>query len=170
MTVDEAGVERAVLAGGCFWGMQALFRRLPGVLSTRVGYTGDDGTPNATYRDHGDHAEAIEIEFDRRMIGYRELLAFFFRIHDPTTPDRQGNDRGRSYRSEIFYTTPEQREIALRTIEEVEASGRWPGPVVTRVSPAGPFWPAEPEHQDYLERHPGGYACHFPRPDWVLPD
>ncbi len=162
--------EKAILAGGCFWGMQDLFRRQPGVLGTRVGYTGDESTPNATYRNHGNHAEAIEVLFDNEVTSYRKLLAFFFQIHDPTTPDRQGNDRGPSYRSEIFYTTPEQREIALKTIEDVNASGLWPAPVVTRVSPAGDFWEAEPEHQDYLLRHPGGYTCHFPRPDWVLPD
>ena len=163
-------VEKAILAGGCFWGMQDLFRRRPGVLRTRVGYTGDDSTPNATYRNHGNHAEAIEIEFDNEATSYRALLALFFQIHDPTTLNRQGNDRGPSYRSEIFYTTEAQRETALKTIEEVDASGLWPGPVVTAVSPAGDFWEAEPEHQDYLLRHPGGYTCHFPRPDWVLPD
>ena len=163
-------VEKAILAGGCFWGMQDLFRRRPGVLRTRVGYTGDDSTPNATYRNHGNHAEAIEIEFDNEATSYRALLALFFQIHDPTTLNRQGNDRGPSYRSEIFYTTEAQRETALKTIDEVDASGLWPGPVVTAVSPAGDFWEAEPEHQDYLLRHPGGYTCHFPRPDWVLPD
>lgn len=162
-------IERATLAGGCFWGMQDLIRKLPGVLSTRVGYTGGD-TPDATYRNHGDHAEAIEIEFDNEIISYRNILAFFFQIHDPTTPDRQGNDRGPSYRSEIFYHDDEQRNIAMKTIEDVEASGCWPGPVVTRVSPAGEFWEAEPEHQDYLQRFPQGYTCHYPRPDWVLPE
>ncbi len=163
-------IEKAVLAGGCFWGMQDLFRKQPGVLRTRVGYTGDPDTPNATYRNHGHHAEAIEVEFDNEQTSYRKLLAFFFQIHDPTTPDRQGNDRGPSYRSEIFYTTEAQRQVALKTIEDVNASGLWPAPAITRVSPAGDFWEAEPEHQDYLERYPGGYTCHFPRPDWVLPD
>jgi len=160
--------EKAILAGGCFWGMQELIRKLPGVLSTRVGYTGGD-VPNATYRNHGDHAEAVEIIFDPDTISYRDLLAFFFQIHDPTTPDRQGNDRGRSYRSEIFYTTPEQKEVALQTIQDVDASGLWPGRVVTPVTPASDFWEAEPEHQDYLQRYPNGYTCHFPRPEWVLP-
>ena len=163
-------IERAILAGGCFWGMQDLFRRQPGVLGTRVGYTGDDAVPNATYRHHGNHAEAIEIEFDNEQTTYRQLLAFFFQIHDPTTVDRQGNDRGPSYRSEIFYTSDAQRSEALKTIEDVDASGRWPGPVVTKVSQAGDFWEAEPEHQDYLQRVPNGYTCHFPRPDWLLPD
>ena len=162
-------IEKAILAGGCFWGMQELFRKQPGVLRTRVGYTGGEA-PNATYRYHPGHAEAVEIEFDNEQTSYRQLLAFFFQIHDPTTPDRQGNDRGSSYRSEIFYTTEAQRQTALEVIEAVNASGRWPGPVVTRVSPAGDFWEAEPEHQDYLQRHPGGYTCHFPRPDWVLPE
>jgi peptide-methionine (S)-S-oxide reductase len=163
-------VEKAILAGGCFWGMQELFRRQPGVLCTRVGYTGDPNTPNATYRNHGSHAEAIEIEFDNEVTSYRRLLAFFFQIHDPTTPDRQGNDRGSSYRSEIFHTSDEQKQVALKTIEDVNASGLWPAPIVTRVSPAGDFWEAEPEHQDYLQRIPHGYSCHFPRADWVLPD
>ncbi len=161
-------IERAILAGGCFWGMQELIRREPGVLKTRVGYTGDD-LPNATYRNHGNHAEAVEVEFDNEIISYRDLLALFFQIHDPATLDRQGNDVGSSYRSEIFYLSDEQRAVALKTIEDVDASGRWPGPVVTRVSPAGDFWEAEPEHQDYLQRYPQGYSCHFPRPDWVLP-
>ncbi|MCF6354463.1 MAG: peptide-methionine (S)-S-oxide reductase MsrA [Candidatus Polarisedimenticolaceae bacterium] len=161
-------IEQAILAGGCFWGMQELIRREPGVLKTRVGYTGDD-LPNATYRNHGNHAEAIEIEFDNEILGYRDLLALFFQIHDPTTLDRQGNDVGPSYRSEIFYLSDEQRAVALKTIEDIDASGRWPGSVVTRVSPAGEFWEAEPEHQDYLQRYPQGYSCHFPRPDWVLP-
>jgi len=158
--------ERAVLAGGCFWGMQDLIRRYPGVISTRVGYTGGD-VPNATYRNHGDHAEAIEIVFDPAKIGYRKL--FFFQIHDPTTRNRQGNDVGRSYRSAIFYTNDEQKRVALDTIADVEASGLWPGKVTTEVAPAGPFWEAEPEHQDYLERYPNGYTCHFVRPNWVLP-
>ncbi len=160
-------IEKALLAGGCFWGMQELIRKQPGVLHTRVGYSGGD-VPHATYRNHGSHAEAIEIEFDNEVTSYRKLLAFFFQIHDPATPDRQGNDRGPSYRSEIFYTSEEQRQTALQTIEDVNASGRWPGAVVTRVSPAGDFWEAEPEHQDYLQRVPNGYTCHFPRPDWVL--
>ncbi len=163
-------VEKAILAGGCFWGMQDLFRQQPGVLNTRVGYTGDDSVPNATYRNHGNHAEAIEVEFDNEQTSFRKLLAFFFQIHDPTTENRQGNDRGPSYRSEIFYTSEAQRDIALKTIDAVNASGLWPGPVVTKVSPAGDFWEAEPEHQDYLQRIPNGYTCHFPRPDWVLPD
>ncbi|AWT46311.1 MULTISPECIES: peptide-methionine (S)-S-oxide reductase MsrA [Streptomyces] len=160
--------ERAVLAGGCFWGMQDLIRKLPGVVSTRVGYTGGD-TPNATYRNHGDHAEAIEILYDPAVTGYRDLLEFFFQIHDPTTRDRQGNDIGRSYRSAIYYTDEEQRRVALDTIADVDASGLWPGKVVTEVEPAGDFWEAEPEHQDYLERYPDGYTCHFPRPNWKLP-
>ncbi len=161
--------ERAILAGGCFWGMQDLIRRLPGVISTRVGYSGGD-VPNATYRDHGTHAEAIEVIFDPDVLSYRALLEFFFRIHDPTTPDRQGNDRGSSYRSAIFWCSEEQRRVAERTIADVEASGRWPGKVVTELAPAGDFWEAEPEHQDYLLRNPGGYTCHFVRPDWVLGD
>jgi len=160
--------ERAVLAGGCFWGMQDLIRRMDGVISTRVGYSGGD-VPNATYRNHGSHAEAIEIIFDPAKLSYRELLEFFFQIHDPTTPDRQGNDRGSSYRSAIFTTSPEQRAIAEDTIADVDASGIWPGKVVTEVAPAGDFWEAEPEHQDYLERYPEGYTCHFVRPGWKLP-
>ncbi|MEG3184534.1 peptide-methionine (S)-S-oxide reductase MsrA [Novilysobacter erysipheiresistens] len=160
--------ERAVLAGGCFWGMQDLIRRQPGVVSTRVGYSGGD-VPNATYRNHGDHAEAIEIVFDPATLSYRRLLEFFFQIHDPSTPDRQGNDRGRSYRSAIYTTSDEQRRIAEDTIADVDASGLWPGKAVTEVAPAGDFWEAEPEHQDYLERYPEGYTCHFIRPDWVLP-
>ena len=160
--------ERAVLAGGCFWGMQDLLRRYPGVLSTRVGYTGGD-VANATYRNHGTHAEAIEITYDPDLISYRTLLEFFFQIHDPTTLNRQGNDRGLSYRSAIFYTNKEQGEVAEDTIADVEASGLWPGNVVTEVAPAGAFWEAEPEHQDYLERYPHGYTCHFIRPDWKLP-
>ena len=163
-------LEKAILAGGCFWGMQDLIRKRPGVVSTRVGYTGDDSTPNATYRHHGNHAEAIEIIFDNEQTSYRDILAYFFQIHDPTTRDRQGNDRGPSYRSAIFYLSDEQREIALKTIEDVNASGNWPGPVVTEVTRAGDFWEAEPEHQDYLERFPNGYTCHYPRPDWVLPE
>jgi peptide-methionine (S)-S-oxide reductase len=159
--------ERAVLAGGCFWGMQDLIRKLPGVISTRVGYTGGD-VPNATYRNHGTHAEAIEIIFDPSQTTYRRLLEFFFQIHDPTTLNRQGNDRGTSYRSAIYFTSDEQKAIALDTIADVDASGLWPGKVVTEVEPVGYFWEAEPEHQDYLERIPNGYTCHFPRPNWVL--
>src|SRR3569833_1353941 len=160
--------ERAVLAGGCFWGVQELVRSLPGVIKTRVGYTGGD-VKNATYRNHGTHAEGIEILFDPAKISYRQLLEFFFQIHDPTTLNRQGNDRGTSYRSGIYFTTPEQKRVAEDTIADVIASGLWPGKVVTEVAPAGPFWEAEPEHQDYLERIPNGYTCHFIRPDWVLP-
>jgi peptide-methionine (S)-S-oxide reductase len=163
-----ATTERAILAGGCFWGMQQLVRRLPGVISTRVGYSGGD-VKNATYRNHGTHAEAIEITFDPSQTSFRDLLEFFFQIHDPTTPNRQGNDRGASYRSAIFYTSEEQRRAAEDTIADVEASGLWPGKVVTEVSPAGDFWEAEPEHQDYLERYPNGYTCHFVRPQWKLP-
>lgn len=165
MTVST---ERAVLAGGCFWGVQDLIRRYPGVISTRVGYTGGD-VPNATYRNHGTHAEAIEIIFDPQKISYRQLLEFFFQIHDPSTKNRQGNDLGTSYRSAIFYTTDEQKRVALDTIADVDASGLWPGKVVTEVVPAGDFWEAEPEHQDYLERIPDGYTCHFVRPNWKLP-
>jgi peptide-methionine (S)-S-oxide reductase len=160
--------ERAVLAGGCFWGVQELVRTLPGVISTRVGYTGGD-VPDATYRNHGTHAEGIEIIFDPSVISYRDLLEFFFQIHDPTTKDRQGNDIGSSYRSEIFYTSDEQRRVAEDTIADVDASGLWPGKVVTEISEAVPFWEAEPEHQDYLQRYPNGYTCHFPRPGWKLP-
>ena len=159
---------RAVLAGGCFWGMQDLIRKMPGVLSTNVGYTGGD-VPNATYRDHGTHAEGIEILFDPSVISYRQLLEFFFQIHDPTTPNRQGNDRGTAYRSAIYYTDDAQKAEALNTIDDVNASGLWPAKVVTEVAAVGPFWTAEPEHQDYLERIPNGYTCHFVRPDWVLP-
>ena len=162
-----ATTERAILAGGCFWGMQQLLRRLPGVVSTRVGYSGGD-VKNATYRNHGTHAEAIEITFDPSQTSFRDLLEFFFQIHDPTTPNRQGNDRGTSYRSAIFYTSEEQRRLAEDTIADVEASGLWPGKVVTELSPAGDFWEAEPEHQDYLERYPSGYTCHFVRPQWKL--
>ncbi|CAM4261018.1 Peptide methionine sulfoxide reductase MsrA [Mycobacterium basiliense] len=160
--------QKAILAGGCFWGMQDLIRKQPGVVSTRVGYSGGD-VPNATYRNHGTHAEAVEIVFDAQTTDYRTLLEFFFQIHDPTTPNRQGNDRGTSYRSAIFYADDEQRRIALDTIADVEASGLWPGKVVTEVSPAGDFWEAEPEHQDYLQRYPNGYTCHFIRPGWQLP-
>jgi peptide-methionine (S)-S-oxide reductase len=160
--------ERAVLAGGCFWGVQDLIRKRPGVVSTRVGYTGSD-VVNASYCNHGSHAEAIEIVFDPAVVGYRDLLEFFFQIHDPTTINRQGGDVGTSYRSAIFFTTPEQQRVAIDTIADVDASGLWPGKVVTAVEPAGPFWEAEPEHQDYLERLPDGYTCHFVRPGWVLP-
>ncbi|MCR5878504.1 peptide-methionine (S)-S-oxide reductase MsrA [Phenylobacterium sp. J367] len=160
--------ERAVLAGGCFWGMQQLIRRQPGVLSTRVGYSGGD-VKNATYRNHGTHAEAIEIVFDPAVTSFRDILAFFFQIHDPTTLNRQGNDIGMSYRSAIFYTGEAQKRVAEETIADVEASGLWPGKVVTAVEPVGDFWEAEPEHQDYLERIPHGYTCHFPRPGWKLP-
>lgn len=160
--------QRAVLAGGCFWGMQDLVRKMDGVLSTRVGYTGGD-VANATYRNHGDHAEGLEVVFDDSLISYRKILEFFFQIHDPSTVDRQGNDLGRSYRSAIYYVSEDQKEIAMQTIKDVDASGIWPGKVVTEVEPAGDFWEAEPEHQDYLERLPNGYTCHFARPDWVLP-
>jgi peptide-methionine (S)-S-oxide reductase len=160
--------ETAILAGGCFWGMQDLIRRRPGVISTRVGYSGGD-TPNATYRNHGTHAEALEIVFDPSRTSYRDLLEFFFQVHDPTTKNRQGNDIGLSYRSAIFYSSDEQKRVAEDTIADVNASGLWPGDVVTEVSAAGPFWEAEPEHQDYLEKYPNGYTCHFPRPDWKLP-
>ena len=160
--------ERAVLAGGCFWGMQDLIRRLPGVVDTRVGYTGGD-VENATYRHHGTHAEGIEILFDPERTSYRELLEFFFQIHDPTTLNRQGNDIGTSYRSAIYYVDDDQRKVAEDTIADVDASGLWPGPVVTEVEPVGAFWEAEPEHQDYLEKYPDGYTCHFPRPQWRLP-
>jgi len=160
--------ETAILAGGCFWGMQDLIRKLPGVLSTRVGYSGGD-VPNATYRHHGTHAEAIEIVFDPAQLSYRALLEFFFQIHDPTTPNRQGNDRGMSYRSAIYYTSEQQREVAQDTIADVDASGLWPGKVVTELQAAGPFWQAEPEHQDYLLHYPNGYTCHYVRPGWKLP-
>jgi peptide-methionine (S)-S-oxide reductase len=161
--------ETAILAGGCFWGMQDLLRRYPGIVSTRVGYSGGD-VPNATYRNHGTHAEAIELVFDPAVISYRKILELFFQIHDPTTKNRQGNDVGLSYRSAIFYTSEEQKKTAENTIADVDASGLWPGKAVTEVAPAGPFWEAEPEHQDYLERYPEGYTCHFIRPDWVLPE
>ena len=160
--------ERAVLAGGCFWGMQDLIRKLPGVVSTRVGYSGGE-VRNATYRNHGKHAEAIEIIFDPARTSFRKLLEFFFQIHDPTTRNRQGNDAGASYRSAIFYTSPEQKAVSEDTIADVEASGLWPGKVVTELAPVGDFWEAEPEHQDYLERIPNGYTCHFVRPGWTLP-
>ena len=160
--------ERAVLAGGCFWGMQDLIRKLPGVESTRVGYTGGD-VPHATYRNHGTHAEGIEVIFDPEKISYRKLLEVFFQIHDPTTLNRQGNDIGLSYRSAIYYVDDAQKQVAEDTIADVNASGLWPGKVVTEVEPVGDFWEAEPEHQDYLVRYPGGYTCHWPRPGWVLP-
>ena len=160
--------ETAILAGGCFWGMQDLIRRRPGVLSTRVGYTGGE-VANATYRNHGDHAEAVEIVFDPEVISFRELLEFFFQIHDPSTKNRQGNDRGRAYRSAIFYGSDEQKQVALDTIADVDASKIWPGKVVTEVEPAGDFWEAEEEHQDYLEKYPAGYTCHYVRPGWQLP-
>ena len=160
--------QRAILAGGCFWGMQDLIRKLPGVVATRVGYSGGD-VPNATYRNHGSHAEAIEIRYDSDATSYRKLLEFFFQIHDPTTVNRQGGDVGASYRSAIFYTDAEQKAVAEDTIAHVDASGLWPGKVVTEIAPAGDFWEAEPEHQDYLERLPSGYTCHFIRPGWVLP-
>jgi len=160
--------QRAVLAGGCFWGMQDLIRKRTGVVSTRVGYSGGD-VPNATYRNHGTHAEAIEVIFDPNQLSYRDLLELFFQIHDPTTPNRQGNDRGMSYRSAIYFADEDQKTTALDTIADIEASGIWPGKVVTEIEPVGDFWEAEPEHQDYLERLPNGYTCHFPRPDWVLP-
>ena len=166
--MTEATLEKAVLAGGCFWGMQDLIRRLPGVARTRVGYSGGD-VADATYRNHGSHAEAIEIRFDPARTSYRAILEFFFQIHDPTTLDRQGNDRGTSYRSAIYYADDAQKQVALDTIADVDASGLWPGKVVTEVEPVGDFWEAEPEHQDYLERYPNGYTCHFPRPNWVLP-
>jgi peptide-methionine (S)-S-oxide reductase len=160
--------EVAILAGGCFWGLQDLVRRRPGVISTRVGYSGGD-VPNATYRNHGTHAEALEIVFDPEVTSYRDILEFFFQVHDPSTKNRQGNDVGTSYRSAIFYTSDEQKRVALDTIADVDASGLWPGPVVTEVEAAGPFWEAEPEHQDYLEKYPAGYTCHFVRPNWKLP-
>ncbi|MEV0534413.1 peptide-methionine (S)-S-oxide reductase MsrA [Kitasatospora sp. NPDC050463] len=160
--------EKAVLAGGCFWGMEELFRHQPGVVDTRVGYTGGE-VPNATYRNHGNHAEAIEVHYDLARTDFRALLEFFFQVHDPSTKNRQGNDIGASYRSAIFYLTDEQKRVAEDTIADVDASGLWPGKVVTEVSPAGDFWEAEPEHQDYLKKFPNGYTCHFPRPGWKLP-
>lgn len=160
--------ERVILAGGCFWGMQELFRRREGVIATRVGYSGGN-VSNATYRNHGTHAEAIEVLFDSEKLGFRDLLGFFFQVHDPSTKNQQGNDTGTSYRSAIFYTNEEQRRIAEETIAEVDGTGLWPGKVATEVAPASDFWEAEPEHQDYLERRPNGYTCHYIRPDWVLP-
>jgi peptide-methionine (S)-S-oxide reductase len=167
MTTSQ-GFEKAILAGGCFWGVQELVRKQPGVVSTRVGYTGGN-VANATYRNHGTHAEALEITFDPTQTSYRDLLEFFFQIHDPTTRNRQGNDIGASYRSAIFYTDDRQKAVAEDTIADVDASGLWPGKVVTEVTPAGPFWEAEPEHQDYLQKFPAGYTCHFVRPGWRLP-
>ncbi len=161
--------ETAILAGGCFWGAQQLLRRRPGIVSTRVGYSGDDSTPNATYRRHGDHAESVEVVFDPEQISFRDILEFFFQIHDPSTRNRQGNDVGTSYRSAIFYTSEEQKKVALDTIKDVDASGLWPGKVTTEVIAAGPFWQAEEEHQDYLRKYPNGYTCHFVRPGWKLP-
>ncbi|HCM48282.1 MAG TPA: peptide-methionine (S)-S-oxide reductase [Colwellia sp.] len=161
-------IERAILAGGCFWGMQDLIRKLPGVTSTRVGYTGGD-VINATYRNHGSHAEGIEISFNPDIVSFRHILELFFQIHDPTTKHQQGNDQGASYRSAIYYCSTEQKALAIQTITDVNASGLWPGTVVTELAPAGDFWEAETEHQDYLQRIPNGYTCHFPRSDWVLP-
>ncbi|WP_373988732.1 peptide-methionine (S)-S-oxide reductase MsrA [Duganella sp. BuS-21] len=160
--------EKAILAGGCFWGMQDLIRKMPGVTATRVGYSGGD-VPNATYRNHGTHAEAIEIVYDPAVLSYRKILEFFFQIHDPSTQNRQGNDIGLSYRSAIYYVNEQQKAMAEDTIADVNASGIWPGKVATELAPAGPFWEAEPEHQDYLERIPNGYTCHYVRPGWVLP-
>ena len=162
-------MEKAILAGGCFWGMQDLLRKLPGVIKTRVGYTGGD-VKDATYQNHGLHAEAVEILFNPKEISYRHILEYFFQIHDPTTAERQGFDMGPSYRSAIYTVNEEQRKTALKTIADVDESGLWPGKVVTEIENAGDFWEAEPEHQDYLERYPTGYTCHFPRPDWVLPE
>ncbi|TQL48217.1 peptide-methionine (S)-S-oxide reductase [Homoserinimonas aerilata] len=163
-----ATTETAILAGGCFWGAQELLRVRPGVISTRVGYSGGT-TPNATYRNHGSHAEAVEIVFDPQQISYRDILEFFFQIHDPSTKDRQGNDVGASYRSAVFYLSDEQKRVAEDTIADVDSSGLWPGKVVTEVTAAGPFWEAEEEHQDYLQKYPNGYTCHYVRPGWKLP-
>ena len=160
-------IEKAILAGGCFWGVEDLIRRLPGVIDTVVGYTGGN-VPNATYRNHGNHAEAIAVTYDADKLSYRTLLEFFFQIHDPTTPNRQGNDRGPSYRSAIFYRDQQQQEVAKEVIKDITESKKWPGPVVTEVVPAGDFWDAEAEHQDYLQKYPGGYTCHYIRPDWKL--
>ena len=164
----SAATETAILAGGCFWGAEELVRKLPGVVSTRVGYTGGE-IPNATYRNHGNHAEGLEVVYDPTQTSYRDLLEFFFQIHDPTTKNRQGNDIGASYRSAIFYLNDEQKRLAEDTIADVDASGLWPGKVVTEVTPAGDFWEAEPEHQDYLQKYPEGYTGHWVRPDWKLP-
>lgn len=160
-------MEKAILAGGCFWGVEELIRKLPGIESTDVGYTGGD-VPNATYRNHGTHAEGIEIIFDPAKISYRSLLEFFFQIHDPTTMNRQGNDTGLSYRSAIFYLNQTQKETAQALIKEMDASGKWPAAIVTAVEPASDFWNAEVEHQDYLQKNPYGYTCHFLRPDWKM--
>jgi len=162
------GYKKAILAGGCFWGMQELLRKLHGIVESRVGYTGGD-VKDATYRNHGTHAEAVELIYDESLISYRDILEYFFKIHNPTTTDRQGNDIGTSYRSEIFYIDDEQKETALKLIEEIERSGKWPGKIVTKVSKAGDFWEAEEEHQDYLQKYPTGYTCHFERDEWVLP-
>jgi peptide-methionine (S)-S-oxide reductase len=159
--------EKAILAGGCFWGMEELIRNQPGVLSTRVGYTGGD-VKNATYQNHGTHAEAISITFDPQQLSYRKLLEFFFQIHNPTTKNRQGNDTGMSYRSAIFYLNQDQKKVAEQLISEMNASGIWPGKIVTEIVPAGNFWDAEEEHQDYLQKYPNGYTCHYIRPDWSL--
>jgi peptide-methionine (S)-S-oxide reductase len=167
--MTESKVDRAILAGGCFWGMQDLIRKISGIKSTRVGYSGGD-VPNATYRNHGTHAEAIEITFDPNILSYRQLLEFFFQIHDPSTANQQGNDLGVSYRSAIYYTSDAQRQIAIDAIADVDASGLWPAKVVTEVEPESDFWLAETEHQDYLERVPNGYTCHFIRPNWRLPE
>lgn len=158
----------ALLAGGCFWGVQDLLRQRRGILATRAGYSGGD-VSDPTYRHHGTHAETVEVVFDSRQISYRDILEFFFQIHDPTTKDRQGDDIGASYRSAIFYLDEMQREVALDTIADVDASDLWPGRVVTEVVLAGQFWEAEAEHQDYLQRFPEGYTCHFVRPEWKLP-
>jgi len=160
-------IENAILAGGCFWGVEELIRHYPGVISTVVGYTGGD-VPNATYRNHGTHAEGIAVTFDTDKLSYRKLLEYFFQIHDPTTPNRQGNDRGTSYRSAIFYADDKQRDTAIELIKEMDASGIWPGKIVTEVVPETDFWNAEVEHQDYLQKHPYGYTCHYERPDWKL--
>jgi peptide-methionine (S)-S-oxide reductase len=159
--------EKAILAGGCFWGVEGLVRDLPGVISTEVGYTGGD-VPNATYKNHGTHAEGIEIVFDPAKLSYRKLLEFFFQIHDPTTRNRQGADTGTSYRSAIFYLNDEQKKTAETLVAEMEASKKWPGPIVTEIVPASDFWTAEKEHQDYLLRNPGGYTCHWVRPNWKI--
>ncbi len=159
--------EKAILAGGCFWGVEELIRDLPGVISTVVGYSGGD-VPNATYRNHGTHAEAIEITFDPARLSFRVLLEFFFQIHDPTTKNRQGNDRGTSYRSAIFYLSEEQKETAKKLIAEMTTSHKWPGPIVTEIVPASDFWNAEEEYQNYLQKHPYGYTCHYVRPDWKI--
>src|SRR5690606_10168529 len=169
MTQNTQSTERILFAGGCFWGMEDLFRKQRGVISTGVGYSGGE-VKNATYRNHGNHAETIEILIDPRKTSFKEMLRFFFQIHDPTTVNRQGNDLGASYRSAIFYTSDEQKEVAEQVIKAVDASGLWPGKVVTEVTPVGDFWEAEPEHQDYLERFPDGYTCHFVREDWLLPE